>query len=169
MSKKMTGTTSISKQVESIKKKKLCEAKVVSLIDFRDLQKPVESRTILVVDDDDIMRSALKRLLEAANYKVILASDGMEVSKVLEATRLDLILLDVNLPWVDGLELCRLIKGHHSLKEVPLIFVSGNKSQEDIHEGFEAGCDEYLTKPFEVDTLLTAIEKYLQVGRVKPA
>ncbi len=169
MTRKKTGSSSLSKQVEEMKKKKLCEAKVVSLTDFRELRKPAESKTILVVDDDEIMRAALKRLLEAASYKVILASDGMELSKVLEATKLDLILLDVNLPWVDGLELCRLIKGHGSLKHVPLLFVSGNKSEKDIQEGFAAGGDEYITKPFEVDTLLASIEKYFRGGDCRPA
>ena len=125
----MTDKT-IRRKVEAIKRKKITSKKVVSLSDFRGLKAAIDIRCILVVDDDEIMRSALKRILEGEGYKVLLAEDGLELSKVLETTRLDLVLLDVNLPWVDGFELCRIIKGHHSLKNVPLILVSGRKEKE---------------------------------------
>src|SRR5438105_2268122 len=108
---------SLRRQIESIKRSKIVNKKVVSLADFRELRQKIDTRTILVVDDDEIMRSALKRILENEGYKVILAVDGLELSKILETTRLDMILLDVNLPWVDGYELCRLIKDHHTLRD----------------------------------------------------
>ena len=151
----------LRRQIESIKRQKIVGKKVVSLADFRDLKQTVESRSILVVDDDEIMRSALKRILENEGYKVILAVDGLELSKILETTRLDLILLDVNLPWVDGYELCRLIKDHASLKDVPLVFVSARKSKEDIQLGFDAGCNDYVTKPFDIDHMTGVINKML--------
>ena len=122
----------LRRQIESIKRQKIINKKVVSLADFRELRQRIDTRSILVVDDDEIMRAALKRILENEGYKVIMAVDGLELSKVLETTRLDLILLDVNLPWVDGYELCKLIKDHHSLKEVPLVLVSARKSKQDI-------------------------------------
>ncbi len=134
-----SGDKTIRKKVEAIKRQKIVSKKIVNLADFRNLKKSSETRSILVVDDDEIMRSALKRILEGENYKVILAEDGMELSKILETTKLDLILLDVNLPWVDGYELCRLIKSHHALKDVPLILVSARKGKEDIEQGFAAG------------------------------
>lgn len=149
----------IRKQIENLKKQKIAAKKVVSLEDFRKLKQDVERHTILVVDDDEIMRNALKRILESEGYEVILAKDGLELSKVIESRRLDLILLDINLPWVDGLELCELIKGHYSLKEVPLILVSAYKTKEDIEKGFEAGCDEYVPKPFDVDHITHTIRK----------
>lgn len=151
----------LRKQIESIKRQKIINKKVVSLDDFRALQKRIETRTILAVDDDEIMRSALKRILENEGYKVIVAQDGLELSKILETTRLDLILLDVNLPWVDGFELCRLIKTHHSLKDVPLILVSARKSEEDIQSGFDSGCNDYVTKPFDIDFMTDTISKHL--------
>lgn len=152
---------SLRRQIESIKRQKIVSKKVVSLTDFRDLKKSIDARTILVVDDDEVMRNALKRILENEGYKVLLAVDGLELSKILEQTRLDLILLDVNLPWVDGLELCRLIKGHHSLKFVPLVLISARKSKEDVERGFEAGCDDYVTKPFDIDSMTEVIGKNL--------
>jgi len=151
----------LRRQIESIKRQKIVNKKVVSLSDFRELRQRIETRSILVVDDDEIMRSALKRILENEGYKVIMAVDGLELSKVLETTRLDLILLDVNLPWVDGYELCRLIKDHHSLKEVPLVLVSARKSKQDIQLGFDAGCNDYVTKPFDIDYMTGVITKML--------
>jgi len=152
---------SLSKQVEEIKRMKIASEKVVSLDDFRRSKEKVESRTILVVDDDEIMRNALKRILEGENFTVIVAEDGIELSKVLESTTLDMVLLDVNLPWVDGYELCRLIKSHHTLKAVPLIFVSARKSKEDIEQGFAAGADDYVAKPFDVEHIVSIINKML--------
>ena len=151
---------SLRKRVEAIKRQKIAGKKVVSLSDFREMKSAIETRTILVVDDDEIMRSALKRILEGENHKVLMAEDGLELSKVLETTRLDMVLLDINLPWVDGFELCRLIKDHHSLKNVPLLLVSGRKAPEDIEKGFESGADEYVTKPFDIDEMLKTINKY---------
>lgn len=149
----------LSRRIESIKRQKIVGKKVVSLSDYRDLQKKVEIRSILVVDDDEIMRNALKRILETEGYKVVLAIDGLELSKVLETSRLDMILLDVNLPWVDGFELCRLIKDHHTLKDVPVILVSARKSKADIQAGFDAGCNDYVTKPFDIDYITGVINK----------
>jgi CheY-like chemotaxis protein len=151
----------LRKKIEDIKRQKIVSKKVVSLTDFRDLKKSIDSRTVLVVDDDEVMRNALKRILENEGYKVILAEDGLELSKVLETTRLDIILLDVNLPWVDGYELCRLVKSHHTLKHVPLVLVSARNGKEDIQKGFDAGCDEYVTKPFDVDFMTNLIGKAL--------
>ena len=155
------GEKSIRQQVESLKRQKLAENKVVNLSDFRQMKKSQESRTILIVDDDEVMRNAMKRILDDEGFQVLMAEDGMELSKILETTRLELVLLDVNLPWVDGLELCRIIKGHTALKGVPLLLVSARKTKEDIEAGFQAGCDDYLTKPFDVDHMISAIRKQL--------
>lgn len=152
---------SLRRQIETIKRQKIINKKVVSLSDFRELNTMVDTRSILVVDDDEIMRSALKRILENEGYKVILAVDGLELSKILETTRFDMILLDVNLPWVDGYELCRLIKDHHALKDVPLVLVSARKSKQDIQAGFDAGCNDYVTKPFDIDYMTGVINKIL--------
>ena len=158
---KFLDTTSVSKQVASLKKKKVTAKKVVSIAEFRELQKALDNRTILVVDDDDVMRKAIKRILEDQDYKVLLAGDGLELSEILENTRLDMILLDVNLPWVDGFELCRIIKDHHGLNKIPVIMISARKTEDDVEQGFASGCDEYITKPFEVDQMVETISSTL--------
>jgi DNA-binding response OmpR family regulator len=152
---------SLRNQIVDAKRRKIASKKVVNLADFRDLSKVADPHTILVVDDDEIIRNALKRILEKSGYSVLLAEDGMALSKILEKTKLDMILLDVNLPWVDGFELCRIIKSNDSLGPVPLIFISGRKTEEDIQKGFTAGASHYITKPFEIDHLLDVINSAL--------
>jgi two-component system aerobic respiration control protein ArcA len=152
---------SLRRRIESIKRQKIVGKKVVSLSDFRELRQEVDVRNVLVVDDDEVMRNGLKRILENEGFRVELAKDGLELSQKLETIRLDVILLDVNLPWVDGFELCRLIKEHPSLRSVPLIMISARKAKEDIDAGFAAGCDEYVTKPFDVDYISGVIQKAL--------
>lgn len=152
---------SLRREIEKIKRKKVVASKIVDLAEFRSLHKHAEPRTILVVDDDEIMRNAMKRILDGEGYRTVLAEDGMELSKVLESMKLDLVLLDVNLPWVDGFELCRLMKGHHALKHVPLVLVSGRKDKEDVEKGFDAGANDYITKPFDVGFMTNVINRLL--------
>ena len=161
ISKKANASNGIRKKIEDIKRKRLVSKKVIALNDFRELKKSMQTRTVLVVDDDETMRSALKRVLEHENYRVLLAEDGVALSKILESTRLDLILLDINLPWVDGYELCRVVKAHFNLKHVPLIFVSARKTQDDIDKGYQSGCDDYITKPFDVASITQKINTLL--------
>ena len=159
---------SIRRQVEAMTRKRLASQDIVDLSDFRSLRKDLYQPSILVVDDEEIMRNALKRILETENYKVILAEGAMGLTKVLDTAQFDLILLDINMPWVDGIELCSMLKGHPSLSHVPLILVSGRKTKEDIEKGFAAGCDEYITKPFEVDRIVEVVSKALgPVGLAK--
>ncbi len=156
------GESSLRRQIEAIQRKRMVQEQVVDLNDFRNLRKETQQPSILVVDDEEVIRNAMKRILENEGYKVILAEDAMALSKVLEHTQLDLILLDINLPWVDGLELCSLLKKHPILRLVPLILVSGRRSKEDVERGFEAGCDDYITKPFELENMAHAVSKALK-------
>jgi len=153
---------SFRRKVESLKRQKLRERKVVSLEEFRGVASTVESHKVLVVDDDEVMRSAIKRLLDTEGYDVVLAEDGLELSKILENNHFDLILLDVNLPWVDGYELCNLIRSHPVLKAVPVIMVSAHKKKEDIERGFKAGATDYITKPFEIDHMTLVVSETLK-------
>jgi two-component system aerobic respiration control protein ArcA len=151
MNRRKFGDKSLSKQVAELNKRAVAQNKVVSLDDYRSASRRLESKTILVVDDELVMRNAIKRIFEKDNYRVLVAKDAMELSKIIEDTRIDLILLDINLPWVDGYELCGL----------PVAFISGNKTEEDIRRGFEAGCDEYITKPFDVDEIQRTVRELL--------
>lgn len=153
----------IKQQIADLKRRNIASKKVVSLSEYRSLEKEnKEPRTILLVDDEEIMRHALQRILHAQGYRVLQAKDGVEFSHILDNTRLDLILLDVNLPGVDGLEICRVIKDNPLLNHIPVIFVSARASEEDIARGHNAGADEYVTKPFEIDYIVNVISRTLQ-------
>jgi DNA-binding response OmpR family regulator len=158
-SKKPFRDRSITRKVKDIKLKKLSEQKVVNLSDYRELNKSENVKTILVVDDEDVMCNAMYRMLSKDGYRVLTAQDGTEFSKIIESTRLDLILLDVNMPWVNGYEICKLVKGHPKHRDVPLFFVSARDTDDDIEKGYAAGCDEYITKPFDVDFILGVVRK----------
>ena len=140
----------------------MADEPVVNLSDYRSLKRREIERTILVVDDDEIMRSAMKRILEASGCRVIISADGLELSQILERQKFDLILLDVNLPWVNGFELCGLLKSNPDFSKIPLILVSARKTKEDIEAGFAAGCDNYITKPFDVEHLSQVVDETLQ-------
>jgi len=154
---------SIRRQVEAMTRKRLASQDIVDLSEFRSLRKDQYQPSILVVDDEEIMRNALKRILEAEGYKVLLAEDAMGLTKVLDTAHFDLILCDINLPWVDGLELCAMLKGHPALNHVPLVLVSGRKTKEDIEKGFAAGCNDYVTKPFEIEKIIEVVSKSLDL------
>ncbi|MBI2603496.1 MAG: response regulator [Deltaproteobacteria bacterium] len=157
----------LRKKLEAIKRQKIVSSKVVSLQDFRSLKSNVEVHTILVVDDDDVMRNGLKRILDGEGYNVVLAADGLELSRILETTRLDLIVLDVRLPWVDGVELCQLIKTHYSLKSVPIIIMSDRRSREMVDRAIDAGADDFIAKPFEIDTILSIVNRLLLIPKTQ--
>lgn len=135
--------------------------KVVNLAGYRVLKKRREHQSILVVDDDRVILSALKRILQGAGYRVLVARDGLELSGVLETSRLHMFILDINLPWVDGYELCRLIKSHPQYRGIPLVLMSALSRPSDIEKGYRCGCDDYIIKPFDMDVITGAVQTAL--------
>jgi DNA-binding response OmpR family regulator len=108
------------------------------------------------------MRKALVKLLESDGYQVISAADGTQLEKVFSQDSEDLIVLDIGLPWVNGLELTKVLKSHVDLKDIPVVLVSGLGSQEDLDRGLKLGAEAYIRKPFDVDTLLSTIKNLVQ-------
>src|SRR5882724_7278158 len=105
---KSVNTKKLVDKIDKITRDKITREKVVSLDDFRSLKKKDEPKTILVIDDDETMRQALKRIFETEGYRVKLAADGTQLSTVLDESPLELIVLDIGLPWINGFELCKL-------------------------------------------------------------
>ena len=134
---------------------------VVCLDDYRKSSQSNSAKTILCVDEDIVTLNSLKKMFEAKKYKVILASDAMEVSKIIENNVLNLILLDAQLSWLDGYDLCSLLKSSEVFKNLPIILLSKFKEEEDIQRGFEAGCDKYIVKPFNVLHLQEIAENFM--------
>ena len=117
---------------------------------------------ILVIDDEPGIRYLLKRLLTAEEYEVITASSGEEALKILDSTILDLMILDVLLPDINGYEICRHIREKSLQRFLPILIISGMVSKEDELAALNAGADEYVKKPFENKELLARIRVLLK-------
>lgn len=166
MAKKIN-TKDLVDQIEKITKARIASQPVVSLDQFRDANKKLHPKTLLIIEDDESMRAAMKRIFEQDGYVLKIAADATELSKVLDDKPVDLILLDIGLPWINGFELAQMLKGHKDLKSIPLVFVSGNASDEDMKRGFALGADDFIRKPFDVEKLRKTVSTLLSL-RTQP-
>ena len=119
------------------------------------------SKRILVVEDQEDNRQILRDLLNSVGYQILEAEDGARGVAAAEAERPDLILMDIQLPLVDGYEATRRIKANPDLRHIPIIVVTSYALSGDDVKAFEAGCDAYVTKPFVPRELLAKIRGYL--------
>jgi DNA-binding response OmpR family regulator len=118
---------------------------------------------ILVVDDNQDNLKVVSSLLKERGYKIALALDGYSALKVLENENIDLILLDIMMPGMDGFEVCRRLKENEKLKEIPIVFLTAVADTEDIVEGFRLGGVDYVTKPFRMEELLARVNTHIQL------
>ena len=123
---------------------------------------PDALRTVLVVDDNPIFRTFLRDVLGRRGFTVYEAGDGEEGLRNALEHRPWLILTDVSMPGVDGIELCRRVRRHSLIRHTPLIFLSGWDDYKDRYRGFEAGADEYLSKETPVRELMIRIQLVLR-------
>jgi len=118
---------------------------------------------ILVVDDNATNRDILTTRLKAHGYEALQAADGEEALAAVKQHRPDLILLDVMMPKLDGIETCRRLKGDDTLPFLPIILVTARADSKDIVAGLEAGADEYLTKPVDQAALVARVRSVLRI------
>src|SRR5919109_5373055 len=114
---------------------------------------------ILVVDDEESYRDALSVALEREGFRVALAADGQEAIDQFEETRPGLVLLDVMLPRISGVDVCRELR---SRSRVPIIMVTARNAEIDAVVGLEVGADDYVTKPFRLRELVARIRAHLR-------
>lgn len=119
------------------------------------------SKLILVVEDQEDNRRIMRDLLTSVGYEVIEAVTGEEGVAAAETHRPDLILMDIQLPGLDGYEATRQIKANPDLEHIPIIVVTSYALSGDDVKAFEAGCDAYVSKPFSPRELLAKIREYL--------
>ncbi len=119
------------------------------------------SKRILVIEDQEDNRRILRDLLTSAGYELIEAVTGEEGVTLAETRRPDLILMDIQLPGLDGYEATRRIKANPALRGIPIIAVTSYALSGDDVKAFQAGCDSYVTKPFSPRQLLAKIREYL--------
>ena len=121
-------------------------------------------KRILIVEDQEDNRKVLRDLLTSAGYEPIEAVTGEEGLTLAETQRPDLILMDIQLPGLDGYEATRRIKANPALRGIPVIAVTSYALSGDDVKAREAGCDDYVTKPFSPRALLATIREYLAAG-----
>lgn len=115
---------------------------------------------LLIAEDDRAVRDALDRALRLEGYEVILTADGSEALTALERNRIDLIILDVLMPYVNGLSVCRTLRSRGD--RTPVLMLTARHEVGDRVAGLDAGADDYLTKPFALDELLARIRALLR-------
>jgi len=118
-------------------------------------------KKILIVDDEADIVETLKFLIESEGINCITAFDGEEALNKTKKEDPDLIILDVMLPKINGYKVCRLLKFDAKYKDIPILMVTARSQEEDKIIGSETGADEYITKPFNIEDLISTIKKYL--------
>ena len=119
---------------------------------------------ILVVDDEPDAVDLVEFNLKSAGYEVVTAADGAEALKKAKAHSPDLILLDLMLPEVDGLEVCKILRRDPAIAAIPVIMLTAKAAEIDRVLGLELGADDYITKPFSPRELVLRVKKGLYVG-----
>ena len=119
------------------------------------------SKTILLVDDEPHVLEVLRVTLEDLGFKLLEAQDGPGALNLARSENPDLVVLDVMLPSVSGLEVCKTLKQSTDTVGTPVIMLTARSGEDDAAAGYEAGADKYLTKPFSPLTLMTEVVKLL--------
>ncbi len=121
-----------------------------------------EKVTILYVEDNSDNRKLVRRVLEAEGYTVAEAKDGQQAMERLLSEQIDLALMDINMPEVDGYTLTARIKAMPQFADLPIVAVTANVMRGDRERSLQAGCDGYIQKPIDIDTLSQQIQRFLR-------
>jgi twitching motility two-component system response regulator PilG len=116
--------------------------------------------TILAVDDSSVMQTLIKRALER-DYRVLVADNAVDALSVIYHQQISILLLDVSMPGVDGLELCRTVRSLPQFQDLPIIMLTARDGVFDKVQGRLAGATEYLTKPFEAEQLRQIVGNFI--------
>jgi diguanylate cyclase (GGDEF)-like protein len=127
----------------------------------------VDAKTpiILVADDEPVNLALIKRRLEWEDYKIHTAQDGSEAVEKARLLRPDLVILDVMMPILDGLQACRLLKDHDETRDIPVIFLSALDDTDTKINGLSLGANDYISKPFRVEELLARVAVAIRLKR----
>ena len=119
------------------------------------------SKTVLIVEDNELNMKLFRDLLEAHNFKTLETNDGNSVLDIAREHKPDLILMDIQLPEISGLDVTRLLKDDDDLQSIPVIAVTAFAMKGDEEKIREGGCEDYLSKPISITEFLNVIQKYL--------
>ena len=121
-----------------------------------------DSSTVLIVDDEDDILDLLQYNLERLGMKTITARNGVEALDIVETRAVDLVVLDIMMPQMNGLEVCKHIRKYSKLKTVPILFLTARSEEEDHIQGLDVGADSYLPKTFGIDVITSQIKALLR-------
>jgi DNA-binding response OmpR family regulator len=124
------------------------------------------AKKILLVDDSPTAILWQRMILEEDQYEIVVATDGEEGIRLARAERPDLMLLDVTMPRMSGFEVLRALRADDDLREIPIIMITTRGAMPDVVEGYESGCNEYITKPLDRAELLMKVRSYLHTAEV---
>jgi DNA-binding response OmpR family regulator len=116
---------------------------------------------VTIVDDDRDTRELLSFALESEGFEVNAAANGLRLISSLQLKRPDIILMDVNMSWIDGFELCKAVKKNELFRDIPVIFISGRGEPEDRRRGREAGAADYFVKPLDLNALIQRLRELI--------
>jgi CheY-like chemotaxis protein len=117
---------------------------------------------ILIIEDEERLRNNLKELLELSGYTVATAEDGENGIEGMNIIQPDVIICDINMPFMDGFDVLEVLRLYPTLKDIPFIFLTAKTEEKDIKKGMELGANEYLFKPVRKPDLLEAIKRCLE-------
>jgi DNA-binding response OmpR family regulator len=122
---------------------------------------------ILVVDDDEALQRAIKRAAEAAGYEVAQTSDGRDALTLAAKEKFDLILLDINMPAMDGRDVLSRLKGNTETSSIPVLVFSSRSGQLDRHVALELGAEDFVEKPMDGRLLMGKIGRLIEAARAR--
>lgn len=126
-----------------------------------------EQPLILAVDDGPRDLKLLASILERDGYALLLATEGAQALAIATTAQPELILLDVLMPGMNGMEVCRRLKADPATKSIPVIFLTGQSSSDEVLAGFEVGAVDYVTKPFQIPELLARVRVHVALRRAQ--
>ena len=133
---------------------------LINLLYFKGKYMPP---SILIVEDSKTMRSLITTTLgESEDYNIVEAASGFDAMRELPRIKFDLIITDINMPNINGLELVSFVKSNENYKEIPIIIISTEGSERDREKGIKLGANEYLVKPFDPEELQRVVKEILE-------
>lgn len=127
----------------------------------------MSNKKILIVDDEEHIRELIKFNLKKEGYDIEVAVNGSEAIKIIKEIKFDLILLDLMLPEIDGLEVCKEIRRNENTADIPVMMITAKGEEFDKVLGLELGADDYITKPFSIRELIARVKALLRRSNVK--
>ena len=122
---------------------------------------PISKKRIMLIDDEEVIHNVIKNILKGDKYEIFSMYDGTSAIKDISKIKPDLVITDITMPGKDGLEVCKEIKSKSDMAGIPVMIVSAHADDMIIEKGFNAGADEYITKPFSMEELISKVESVL--------